>query len=136
MPRDEIPPSLQESILAALLFDERAGTAIAAQITPELFDESYREIAERALGYRRRYGRAPGLTHLDDLFGRLLTPGRAPRLRRLVFELAELAEGINGDYVVARTQEFIREQHIKSSLIEANSRYEQGGDNRADDVEA
>jgi hypothetical protein len=135
MPRDEIPTSLQESILAALLFNEKAGAAVAAQVTPALFDESYREIAERALGYRRRYGKPPGLTHLDDLFGKLLSPGRAPRLRRAVFELAELAEGLNGDYVVARTQEFIRDQKLKTALVEANGRYEQGGENRTEEVE-
>jgi hypothetical protein len=135
MPRDEMQTSLQESILAALLFNERAGAAVAAQVTPALFDENYREIAERALAYRRRYSRPPGLTHLDDLFGKLLAPGRAPRLRRVVFELAELAEGLNGDYVVAKTQEFIRDQRLKATLIEANSRYEQGGDDRAEEVE-
>lgn len=135
MPRDEIPTSLQESILAALLFNEKAGTAVAAQVVPGLFDETYREIAEKALAYRRRYNRPPGLTHLDDLFGKLLSPGRAPRLRRLVFDLAELAEGLNGDYVVARTQEFVREQKLKAALVEANSRYEQGGEGRAEEVE-
>lgn len=135
MPRDQIPTSLQENILAALLFDDRAGAAISAQVTPALFDENYREIAERALNYRRKYRKPPGLTHLDDLFGRLLAPGRAPRLRRIVFDLAELARGINGDFVVSQTQTFIREQNIKAALVNANSRYEQGGDEVADDVE-
>lgn len=135
MPRDQIPPSLQENILAALLFDEKAGAAISAQVTAAHFDENYREIAERALWYRRKYSRAPGLTHLDDLFGKLLQPGRAPRIRRLVFELADHAEKINGDYVVASTQEFVREQTIKQALVNANSRYEMGGENLADDVE-
>lgn len=136
MPREELPPvSLQENILAALLFDERAGAAISAQVTPSHFDENYREIAEKSLAYRRKYSRAPGLTHLDDLFGKLLSPGRAPRLRRVVFELAELAKNINGDYVVASTQDFIREQNIKGALVSANSRYEMGGEDRANDVE-
>jgi hypothetical protein len=135
MPRDDIPTSLQESILAALLFDDKSGAAVAAQVTPALFDESYREVAEKALAYRRKYSKAPGLTHLDDLFGRLLQPGRAPRIRRLVFDLAELSEGINGPYIVASTQEYVREQTIKAALVQANSRFEQGGENLADDVE-
>jgi hypothetical protein len=135
LPRDAAPVSLQENIVAALLFDDRAGAAISAQVKPALFDENYREIAERALWYRRKYNRAPGLAHLDDLFGKLLQPGRAPRLRRLVFELAEHSRNINGDYVVASTQEFIREQTIKQALVNANSRYEMGGENLADDVE-
>jgi hypothetical protein len=125
----------RRAFLAALLFDERAGAAIASQVRPGLFDESYREVAERALNYRRKYRKAPGKAHLDDLFGVLLQPGRAPRLRRLVFDLAELSEGINGDYIIARTQEFARQQHYKAALVEANSRFEQGGDNVADDIE-
>src|ERR1700691_1275248 len=101
MPIDDLPPSLQESILAALLFDERSGAAIAAQVRPAIFDEGYREIAEKALDYRRRYRKAPGRAHLDDLFGKLLQPGRASRLRRLVFDLAELAADgqFNAEYV-------------------------------------
>jgi hypothetical protein len=135
VPRDVAPASLQENILAALLFNEKAGAAISAQVIPAHFDENYREIAERALWYRRKYNRPPGLTHLDDLFGKLLQPGRAPRIRRVVFDLADLANKINGDYVVASTQEFIREQTIKAALVNANSRYEMGGENLADDVE-
>jgi hypothetical protein len=136
MPIEEIPPSLQEGILSALIFDERHGAVIAGQVTPALFDEGYREIAERVLAYRRKYRKAPGRTHLDDLFGKLLQPGRAPRIRRLVFDLAELADTINGDYLVARTQEFVRQQRQKSALIEANSRFEQGGEGLADDIDA
>lgn len=135
MPVEDLPVSLQESILAALIFDEKSGAAIAAQVVPNMFDEGYREIAERVLVYRRKYRKPPGRTHLDDLFGKLLTPGRAPRIRRLVFDLAELADTINGDYVVSRTQEFVRQQRYKSALVEANSRYEQGGESLSDDIE-
>lgn len=132
---DELPPSLQESILAALVFDEKAGTTIAAQVLPRHFDDNYREIAERVLGYRRKYGRAPGRAHLDDLFGKQLHAGRTPRLRRVLFSLAELATDLNVDYVVSQTQEFVREQQIKAALIDANSRFEQGGEGLAADVE-
>lgn len=135
MPVDDVPPSLQESILAALIFDERYGAVIAGQVTPQFFDDGFREIAERVLTYRRKYRKAPGRAHLDDLFGKLLQPGRAPRIRRMVFDLADLATGINGEYLVARTQEFIRQQRYKSALIEANSRFEQGGEGLADDIE-
>jgi hypothetical protein len=137
MPIDDLPPSLQESILAALLFDEGSGAAIAAQVRPGIFDEGYREIAEKALDYRRRYRKAPGRAHLDDLFGKLLQPGRAPRLRRLVFDLAELAADgqFNAEYVRSQTEEMIRQQHFKAALVNANSRFEQGGDGLANDIE-
>lgn len=133
---DNLPPSLQESILAALVFDEKAGAAIAAQVLPRHFDDTYREIAERVLGYRRKFGRPPGRAHLDDLFGKLLNEGRTPRLRRVLFGLAELADGLNGEFIVSKTQEFVRGQQLKAALIEANGRYEQGGDGLVPDVES
>lgn len=135
MAAEYLPPSLQESILAALVYDERAGAAIAAQVSTNHFDDTYRDIAVRVLDYRRRYGRGPGRSHLDDLFGKALAGGRTPRLRRLLFDLAALADGLNGDYVISRTQEFIREQTLKGALQEAAARYEQGGDNVATDIE-
>src|ERR1035441_7533933 len=99
MAEDNLSPSLQESILAALVFDEKAGAVIAGQVLPRHFDDTYREIAEKVLGYRKRFGRPPGRAHLDDLFSKVLEAGRTPRLRRMLFSLAELAEGLNGDYV-------------------------------------
>jgi len=132
---DNLPPSLQESILAALVFDEKSGAAIAAQVLPKHFDDTYRTIAERVLEYRRKYGRPPGRAHLDDLFGKVLQEGRMPRLRRLLFGLSELAEGLNGEYVVGQTQTFVRGQQLKAALIEANARYEQGGEGLAPDIE-
>jgi hypothetical protein len=127
--------SLQESILAALVFDERAGTTIAAQVTPAHFDESYREIAERVLAYRRKYGHAPGRAHLDDLFDKRLTENNRPsRVRRLLLDLAGIAPELNGEYIVSRTQQFVWEQQIKASLVEANARWEQGGDTVAPEI--
>jgi hypothetical protein len=129
VPIEEIPPSLQEGILSALIFDERYGTIIAGQVTPALFDEGYREIAERVLAYRRKYRKAPGRTHLDDLFGKLLQPGRAPRIRRLVFDLAELADTINGDYLVAGPRSSSGSKNKRARLLRptaASSRAEKG----------
>lgn len=135
MADDSLSPSLQESVLAALIFDEKAGAVIAGQVLPRHFDEVYREVAEKVLGYRRRFGKPPGRAHLDDLFGKALQEGQTPRLRRVLFGLAELAEGLNGDFVISRVQEFVRGQQLKAALIEASSRYEQGGDGLAADVE-
>jgi hypothetical protein len=133
---DVLPPSLQESILAALIFDERAGAAIAAQVTPRYFDETYHEIAERVLEYRRKYGRGPGVAHLDDLFDKQLQENNRPsRVRRLLTSLAGLAPEINADYVVSRTQHYVREQQLKAALVEANARWEQGGEARTSDIE-
>jgi replicative DNA helicase len=132
-----LPLPLQESILAALVFDEGHGAIIAAQVRADHFDEQYREIAKRLLGYRQRYGRAPGQAHLDDLFGtELLTNNkRAPRLRRVLTNLTLQSEGLNAEYVASRTQHFIRSQQLKLALVRGSERYMQGGDEAVDEVE-
>lgn len=133
---DLLTPSLQESILAILIFEERAGAIIAAQVSPKYFDETFREIAERVLDYRRKYGRGPGLIHLDDLFDKKLGDNNRPtRTRRMLTQLAALSTELNVDYIVSQTQTFIREQQIKTALVAANARWEQGGEKVAPDIE-
>src|SRR6266566_196140 len=112
---DTAPRPLQESILAALIFDDRAGAAIAAQVIPAYFDDSYRVIAERILVYRRKYGKAPGGAHLDDLFDKHLFDQKS-HTRQLLMDLAGLSRSINPDYVLSRTNQFVREQNIKAAL--------------------
>ena len=127
--------SLQESILATLIFDDKAATSIALQVTPAYFDEGYREIAEKVLAYRRKYGRVPGRTHLDDLFDKSLQGNnRQSRTTRLLMDLAGIAPELNGEYVAARTQQYVWEQQIKAALVEGSSRWEQGGEEVASDI--
>jgi hypothetical protein len=124
---DALPPSLQESILAALVFDDRWGALIAAQVEPRHFDDTYRQIATTILQYRQEYSRPPGRSHLDDMFGKAVIEGRSPRLRRLLFGLSALTEGLNAEYVANRAQEFIRRQTLKGAILEASALYQSGG---------
>jgi hypothetical protein len=132
------PPSLQESILAALVFDGKWGAAISTQVTPELFDGPYQEIAGRVLDYRRKYSKPPGRVHLDDMFGKALQDGdrRAPRLRRILFSLAEMSEGLNAEYIASRTNEYVREMQLKQAIYAASDRWQQGGESRITDLES
>lgn len=140
MAADTLPTPLQESVLTTLTFDKRWGALIAAQVTPDNFDDPYREIARRVLDYRKRYGRPPGQEHLDDLFGEILG-GRskaknAGTLKHVLLGMAAQAEGLNGEYVAGRVGDMVHEQRIKQALFLAGERYQQGGDNRIVDVEA
>lgn len=133
----DLPASLQESLLAALVFDDKFGTIISGQVGPQHFDGPYREVAEKVLAYRRKYQRPPGQAHLDDLFGTSLAESnkRAPRLRRILFGLVAVAEGLNAEYVAAQVQTFIRRQQLKAAVINAGARIQQGGDELVTDVE-
>lgn len=134
----QLTSSLQEAVLAVLAFDEKFGALIAAQVTPENFDGLFHEVAGPVLNYRQKYGKAPGYAHLEDLFQRgKLDPSdrKAQALRRVLVNLAAVANSVNAEYVVSRTQDHVRDQKLKAALLEANERYLQGGDGAVSDVE-
>ncbi len=136
--QEKLTESLQESLLAVLAFDDKHGALVAAQVVPENFDGLYHEIATAVLAYRKRYSKPPGRVHLEDLFSRAkLNPSdrKTHALRRTLVNLAAQAEAINAEYVVTRTQDFIRAQKLKTALLEANERYLQGGDDFVSEVE-
>lgn len=133
-----LPPSLQESILAAIVFDDKWGSACAMQLSPEYFDEgAFREIAEKLLSYRAQFHKPPGRVHLDDLFGSVLfTRDNQPsKVQRTLAGIAALQDGLNGEYIAGQVQEFVRKQQLKSALLEASARYEQGGPDLTEEVE-
>jgi hypothetical protein len=136
--QEQFTESLQEALLAVLAFDQKHGALVAAQVLPENFDGFYHEIATAVLAYRKRYSKPPGRAHLEDLFSRAkLDPSdrKTHALRRTLVNLAAQAESVNAEYVVSRTQDFIRSQKLKAALLEANERYMQGGDNAVAEVE-
>lgn len=133
---EELPTSLQESLLALLSFNREGGAAVAAQVRPEHFDTPYQEIATQLLGYWRQYGRPPGAAHLDDIFGVTLQTGeRSTRLRRLLTGITSLANGINADYLVRRASDHVRAQTLKTAVLRAGELYQGGGADNIAQVE-
>lgn len=138
MVAEKLTESLQESVLAVLTFNDKFGALIAAQVTPENFDGIYNQIAGPVLAYRKRYGKAPGEAHLEQLFSRAkLEPSdrKTHALRRTLFNLASYADTLNAEYVAHRAQDFVRSQKLKTALLAANERYTQGGDEAVSEVE-
>lgn len=137
MAAEALPGSLQESVLTTLVFDEQFGAVVAAQVEADHFDQPLREIAEAVLKYRRQYGKPPGQAHLDDMFGRAMEEGsrRAPQLRRIVTGMAAQSIGLNAEYVASRVGEFVRSQTLKQALLAASERFQQGGENKLEEVE-
>lgn len=135
---EELTDSLQEAVLAVLAFDLKHGATIALQVQPEHFSGAHRDIAQAVLAYRRKYGKPPGPTHLEHVFSAAqLDPKKREThaLRRALVNLSAQAELVNPEYVVARTQGFIRHQKLGAALLEANERYVQGGDEATGEVE-
>jgi hypothetical protein len=134
---DRLSSSLQESILTLLCFDEKHGAQVVGLLAPEHFEEPYNDIAGRALDYRKRYGKAPGAAHIDDLFDHVLGDSknkRAPTYKRILSGLLHQAAGLNPDYILTRVNEFIQRQTIKLGVLEAGNRLMQGGELVSEEV--
>lgn len=138
-PADKLPTSLQESILTMLAFGGDKGQIVAGMVSPALFEAPYNDIARRAIEYRQKYGQAPGVEHVDDLFDHVLQDPnnkQAPLFQRILLALCKQSDGLNEQYVLDRVGEFARRQTYKSVIYRAGMRIQQGGDEVADDVES
>lgn len=121
---ETLHPSLQESVLVVLAFNERYGTEITFQVEPSHFDGIYRNIAEGILSYRARYRKPPGASHLADLFPEIR---KNASLKTALMAISSQADSINAPYVASRAQDFVRRQVLKTAIIEAGQLYEGGG---------
>jgi len=117
--------------------DSETGVQIAGQVTAAFFDSGTpsRTIAERALTYRKKYGRAPGKEHIDDLFDDFLGGNKADAYRRVIEGLYQQAPGLNSAYLATRIAEFTRRQILKAAVLKAAEEYQTVRDDVADRVE-
>lgn len=124
---EKLTRSLQESILTLLAVDNDEGKIAAGLLTSKQFDETYRDIAERILAYRKKHGRAPGKTHLDDLVDDIISDESNKKHKqyiRILDGIVTNANSLNTKYILSRVQDFSRRQTLKSALIEAGELYE------------
>jgi putative DNA primase/helicase len=139
MSADSLPYALQESLLVALCLDtSEASERLAEILTADHFDGGeMRVIAERALKYRKEFGIPIGHNHLDDVFAEFLEA----RNERVVKKYTQILKGLlgapeqlNAEYLLTRVPEFIRRQTLKAAVLKAADRYQQGGEDVADQV--
>lgn len=119
--------SLQESILTLIAVDDVDGKIAAGLVTSKMFDETYRDIAERILSFRKRHGQSPGKAHLDDVVDDIISDERNKKHKqyiRILDGILANADSLNTKYVLSRIQDFSRRQTLKAALIEAGAVYE------------
>lgn len=134
---DEVmPQSLQEMLLALLVFSDSSGAAAASRLTSDHFDGVYRDVAAAALDFRTRYGRPPGRAHAEDLLLARQPRGGSQRASRILRQLEARAGEVNPDYAARRASEHVRRTAIKSALVEAGERYYGPLEGSVDDMEA
>jgi replicative DNA helicase len=134
----QLTGALQESCLTLIAFDDKEGALATGLLTADHFDGPYREVASRILAYRKRFGKAPGQAHIDDLFDDILSDPKHKQHKlfvRILEGLLNQAQGLNAGYVASRVTAFVREQSLKVAVHDAAQRYQQGGDDLAVDVE-
>lgn len=129
--------ALQENCLAMLLHSETQGKLVAGMVDPELFEGDYGVIAERAVDYWKRYGRAPG-AQSGDLVADIIDTGdaKARLYEEILRSTIELADTVNEVYVLDQLRAFVRVQQIKRAIMQSAERINAQAELATDEVEA
>ena len=124
-----IDGALQENILTLLCCGNNSEVEkIISSVPTELFgNDVYRTIAERAIVYFKKYGKAP-TDHLPDLCEDLCSGnGASDRMfRDALHEVGDLSKSINPEYVLDSLQEFVRQQSYRQSITFAAEQLKKG----------
>ena len=119
----------QENLLTLLCFDDKHCRIARASITPQMFESSvFREIAGHAIDFIDKYGTAIK-EHLPDHLEHILTGEDARKARTynlLLNSLFENRDSINPEFIIGQLHKFVRQQNLKSGVIEAVEHLEAG----------
>lgn len=121
MAGDKLTRSLMENLITILCFDDKNGRMVANLIDVNLCEGEYRVVAERAVDYWGRYGKAPK-DHTADLFADIMEDKgnrKAPVYRRILTDMLQLSEGMNDKYVMDQLRDFTRLQSMKDGILKA-----------------
>lgn len=126
---ERITGALQENLLTLLCFDPKYAKIVRGAVTPQLFEGvAFREVAGKALDFLDQFGEPIG-DHLPDEFDEALRGEdrrKAQLYERLLKNLKDASEGINAEYVVSQLQAFIRQQSLKSGIVDAFNAIQEG----------
>jgi len=135
--RKKVTGALQENILTLLCFDTEACPPIIAAVDTELFESKiYRNIADRAITYFRKYKSAAG-DHLPDLLEEFLQSTKRAEVRLYTDALNDLFrthDGINREYILDELQAFVRQQSLRQSITLAAEELQAGNVDKAESV--
>lgn len=133
---ERLSGSLQENLLTLLCFDAENAKVARGAVTPQLFEGAvFREIAGVAIDFLDQFGGEPIKEHLADSLEHILKGDdtrKASSYERVVRNLYEARDHVNGEYVLSQLHKFVRQQNLRSSVIKAVEALEDG---RIDDAE-
>lgn len=134
-----ITGSLQENILTALVFDNKAAAIIANAVEPGIFESDiYKDIIKSSLEYYKEFKEAPK-EHIADLLEHKINDTKSPKTgemyKRILVGLYSTKDTLNSDFVIKQLNQFIRRQKFKSALIECVSLVKQDTNEALDEAE-
>lgn len=116
----KLQAAVQEALVGLLCYEEVSGSHVASMVELSDFDPVYREVAELALDYRRRFKIAPN-EHVFDLFetAKERNPRIAVHLDRMLESIEATHSTLNPEFILEQTQTFVRYQRLKSGMEQA-----------------
>tara|TARA_R110000803_G_scaffold210841_2_gene284374 strand:- start:15888 stop:17327 length:1440 start_codon:yes stop_codon:yes gene_type:complete len=128
--------AVQQNLLVLLAFDKSASLVIRGIVEVPLYEGMYQEIVSKIYEYIDKYKRPPN-DHLADLFDKILedksNKKRKP-LKQLLIDIYDQRHSINAEYTLSRVTDFVREQRLKTAVIEAAEILQSGDEDAADRV--
>lgn len=129
MEENRISGALQENVLTLLCFDADAAKIIRNSVTPSLFESSvFKEIALHAIDFLDQFGE-PIKDHLPDSLESILKGDdtrKASSFERVIENLYLSKDSVNVEFVLKSLGKFIRNQTLKSTILRAVERIEEG----------
>lgn len=129
MQDEKLSGALQENVLVLLAFSDPLCKIVRNTITANLFESSvFRDIATHAIDFIDQFGVAIK-DHLPDSLEHILKgtdKRKATSYTRVIDNLFLAKDSVNGEYVVSKIHEFVRQQNLKSAVIKAVEAIESG----------
>src|SRR5215471_165989 len=136
---DNFNASVQESILTCIAFGTDDHSVFVASATDvALLDQPLNDIAAKCIAYRKRYNRAPGRQHIDDVFASVLESRdnkQQPAYHRVLTNMLRLENRLNTKFVADLVFEFNRRRSQRIAIAKAAEAYQNGKDNASEEID-
>jgi len=135
---NNIQGALAENILTLLCFDDDAAGIIVNSVDVGLFESDiYKNIAQQVVAYYTKFKEAPK-EHLADLLEEHLEDQKDTRkadlYQKILLNLYEFKDSINKKYVLDEVRTFVRQQKLKSGIVDATTYVREGELDKAENV--
>src|SRR5215470_14262027 len=131
--------SVQESIATTVAFGTDDNAAfVASAVDVSLLDPPLNDIVARCLSYRKKYKKAPGREHVDDVFTQILSNGEDKRhnsYQRILSNMLRLERSLNTKFVADLVHEFNRRRSQRAAILRASEIYQTGAEDAADQID-